>query len=125
MTKPTIRFPAMYEVMESIGRIDDLRAIFPEGKTNRLNWCFFSTSGVHGTGMSLDDLDECPDEVRHLTVLVVQPRACVIRFGNIIAEPDDVPWLRGLVASTIVEVIESQEGNLPEGWRCPDRELGP
>jgi hypothetical protein len=113
----TIRFTPMYEVKETIRSIDDLRSIFPDGKADLRNWCFFGTSGVHGSYTTIDDLDDpAEDETAdrpYLTVLVVQPRACVILCGNILAHPEDRPWLRTLAASTLRAVAESQEGNLP------------
>jgi hypothetical protein len=105
-----------YEVKQTIKTMANLRSFFPDGKANELNWCFLSTSGVHGTYATLDGMHEPEDgeePFRHITVLVVQPRLVVMRYGNIDVETDeDERWLRELVNSTIVAVKKSQEGNL-------------
>ena len=105
-----------YEVKHGIRSIADMKDYFPDGKATPLNWCFLSTSGVHGSYATLDGIHE-PEEgekpFRHITVLIVQPRLVVMNYGNIDVENDeDEQWLRGLVRSTIEAVKKSQEGNL-------------
>ena len=107
--------------MRQINTMEDVRAHFPDGKANSMNWCFLSTSGVHGHSLSLDGIEAIPledkacfppeDAVDTITVLIVQPRLVAIRYGDIPFEPSDVPWLRELVASTVKAVAESQHGN--------------
>jgi hypothetical protein len=87
----------------------DLRSIFPEGKADQMNWCLLSTSGVHGDYGTLDDLE--PGEA--ITVLVINPRIVGLRYGHFAPEPEDVPWLRALVRSSLEEMAASQDGNLP------------
>lgn len=90
--------------------MDALRAMFPEGKANSLNFVLFSTSGVHGTyatielveaeayaGSSQKDEDIC----RSVTFLIVHPRLVCLRYGN--CEPktkDDFAFLKKLRASS-------------------------
>jgi len=113
----TLQFWPHYKVFESIKSMADIREVFPTGEANELNWCFLSTSGVHGSYATLDGIHE-PDEgeepFRHITVLIVQPRLVVLRCGNVNVETDeDEQFLRRLVASSIEAVKESQKGNLP------------
>lgn len=85
-----------------------------------LNGLFLSTSGLHGTYLSIDDLerywedaDEIGEPPHHLTVLVVQPRVCRLYFGMVDVAREDLPWLRETVGRTLAGVIASQHGNLP------------
>jgi len=99
-----------YKVLHSLKSLEDLKKVFPDGKADEYNWCFLSTSGVHGLCTTLDDIEEFPEDI---TVLVVHPRLVCLRYGNIqIISKDDVEWLRGLVRSTIDAVGESQMGNV-------------
>ena len=112
--------------------IADLRYLFPKDDSwsSELNWLFLSTSGVHGSYLTLDDLDEqvgwsdarwreeyCldDDEVIEkdlvITVLVVQPRVCVLRYGRIALTPADIPYLRRVVTRTLAGVAATQVGN--------------
>jgi hypothetical protein len=96
--------------------IDHLRSIFVDGTDYTMNWLFCSTSGVHGSYDTLDDLvweaDDEDEVYTYLTVLVVQPRIVRIHYGSIPVLPEDVPWLREVVKHTLEGVRESQEGNL-------------
>jgi hypothetical protein len=93
-----------------ISSVHDVREIFPDGKADLMNWFFLSTSGVHGSYATLDDL-YTGDYGGSITMLVVQPRLVVVRYGEVEVEKDDIPFLRGLVTSTIQAVAQSQEGN--------------
>jgi hypothetical protein len=109
-----------YYSVQQIHNIDTLKSIFPDGKADGMNWCFLSTSGVHGSYLTLKDLEEYPSCV--ITVLVVKPRICQLLYGNFPISEEDRSWLKGLVASTIDAVIYSQVENLPDGWRPTLRE---
>lgn len=84
-----------------------------------LNWLFCSTSGVHGSYLSIDSLErhwDDPEEIEPphtITVLIVQPRTCRLYFGTIEVERADLPWLRETVGRTLQGVIASQLENLP------------
>jgi hypothetical protein len=112
---------AHYHVFEGIKKISDLKTIFPEGKADDLNWAFLSTSGIHGSYISLDDLEkdpdcaECVDEEGNctITVLVLHPRMCCIKFGEMKFNlKEDSAYLRGLVKSTVEEITKFADGNL-------------
>lgn len=69
-----------YKNIMSIKTMDDLKALFPDGKADNLNWCLFSMSGVHGGYESLDDLveelnsDEDYEYPPRINMLVIRPR---------------------------------------------------
>ncbi len=88
-----------------------------------MNWCFLSTSGVHGSYTTLDDLEfdeeyqkDCVDSEGNTTItaMVLHPRMCCILCGEMkINIHRDSEYLRKLVKSTVDEVTEFAAGNLP------------
>jgi hypothetical protein len=106
---------AHYSIGSEIRSMDDLRAIFPTGEADEMNWCLLSTSGVHGTYNTLDVVGRVEDDgyaVPHeITVLVIQPRLVCMRPGHIPFEEADAPWLRRLVSSSLAAIGASQAGN--------------
>jgi len=68
-----------------------LRTIFENGEADNLQFCLFSTSGVHGCYTSIEEVEDHvmngavdddgygPDSV---TFLIVQPRLVCLRYGN-------------------------------------------
>jgi len=112
---------AHYHVFDGVKSIEDLKTIFPEGKADDLNWVFLSTSGVHGSYTTLEDLEKDPDYAdsidedgnSHITVLVLHPRMCCIKFGHMKFNlKKDSAYLRGLVKSTVEEITKFAEGNV-------------
>jgi len=110
-----------YHVFDGLETIDDLKKIFPQGKADSLNWVFLSTSGIHGSYVSLDDLEKDPDFKEdideegnaNITVLVVHPRMCCIKFGQMRFNlKKDSAYLRGLVKSTVEEIEKFSHGNV-------------
>jgi hypothetical protein len=106
---------AHYSIGSEIKNMDDLRAIFPTGEANGINWCLLSTSGVHGTYEALDDAGRVEDDgyvlPYEVTVLVIFPRLVSMRCGHIPYEEVDAPWLRRLVSSSLAAIATSQVGN--------------
>lgn len=103
-----------YSIGPEIDSMDDLRALFPGGEGDSLNWLVLSTSGVHGHYGTLDDEPEIEDGEpveQTITVLVIQPRVVYMRCGTIPYEPEDEPWLRHVVETTLAAITASQEGN--------------
>lgn len=84
-----------------IGKLDPetgmetLRAIFPSGEANPLNFVLFSTSGTHGSYLTIEDVAESldSDEPEHLTVLVIQPRTVRMLYGSIVVSKEDIDFL--------------------------------
>jgi hypothetical protein len=106
-----------------IGHVEsmaELREMFVEATNYELNWLFCSTSGVHGTRTTLDEIERAFDLPSDhdeyvepdITVLVVQPRLVVLRYGHVWITREDVPWLREVVAKSLAGVLASQEGNI-------------
>lgn len=97
-----------------------LQEWFPNGEgINEMNFVLFSTSGVHGTYATIEEVEaslvkygetptfdvdgEVPDDYvgPHLTVMIVQPRLVAIRYGNIShVTVDDLPFLKKLRAAS-------------------------
>jgi hypothetical protein len=94
---------AYYSVLQLVGDgMAALRELFPDGEANDLNAVLFSTSGVHGTYCTIEEVEEDMPRVeregpRDVTFIVVQPRIVCLRYGNV--EPhtaDDIAWLKKL-----------------------------
>lgn len=100
-------------------------------KANRMNLLIGSTSGIHGTYTSLDDLENPDSEYRQeclaegesvsetigdteaFTFLVIQPRICRLIFGTIgFRSPEDFNWMRTIISESLDEIIESQQENI-------------
>lgn len=94
-----------------------LREWFPDGEANDMNFVLFSTSGVHGTYTTIEEIEaglqkygdepefdgeDWPDDYRgnELTVLIVQPRICTVRHGNATVTLADIPYLKKLRESS-------------------------
>ncbi len=61
-----------------------LRELFQEAKADDLNFCIFSTSGVHGHYCTIEQCEA--GEVNDVTFLVVHPLMVTLRYGNV--EPE-------------------------------------
>lgn len=93
-----------------------LRIAFPHGTVNEMNFVLFSTSGVHGTYCTIEEVEESlrlsltgveldPEDDDYvpirLTFLIVQPRICTLRHGNCIPVTlDDIEYLKKLRAGS-------------------------
>lgn len=88
-----------------------LREWFPgESAVNAMNFVLFSTSGVHGSGITLEEIEASTDKYGFeddprydefvppvLTFLVVQPRLVGMTYGNLrIRNKADLEWLKWL-----------------------------
>lgn len=107
-----------------------LRQMFPNGEANELNFVLFSTSGVHGTYCTLEQIENSVSKYGYVpasddniqsrddyvypevTVLFVHPRVVALRYGNAkISSLDDLEFLKRLRASSlnVVSKIGSPE----------------
>ena len=88
-----------YESMEM------LREVFPDAETNELNFCLFSTSGVHGTYATIENAENdlsSGEGVAKVTFLVVHPRVVALRYGNVLIEnKEDIAFLKKLRANSL------------------------
>lgn len=116
-----MEWPA-YEVQE-IRTMRDVREIFPTGMADNLNWIFCSTAGRHGSHKTLDQVEAIirgQDPITRpldngkytVTVLIIHPRLCIIKYGEIQVNLTDIKFLRDLVASSLEHIVKSQEGNI-------------
>lgn len=100
--------------------MDFLKGLFPEGEANELNFCLFSTSGIHGHYCTIEDGEEQlsllqkddeeskekyyqqhEDGKPNVTFLVICPRIIRISYGNVpIENKEDVEYLKKLRASS-------------------------
>lgn len=84
---------AHYNIFAACGRdeMTALRELFKDGEADELNFCLFSTSGVHGMYTTIEEVEASvihgkkdedgygPDDV---TFLVCHPRIVCMRYGN-------------------------------------------
>jgi hypothetical protein len=89
-----------------IESMDDIRRVFPTlDDVNDLNFMLFSTSGVHGSYASIEDVEaelsgggDPDDGPPKLTVMILQPRCVTFGFGHISVEAGDIDYLKGIRA---------------------------
>ena len=100
--------------------VADLKEIFPDGEADRMNFVLFSTSGVHGSYSTIEDIEASlekygilnegdeglPDDYygNQLTFLIVHPRIVSIKYGQVEVEISDMPFLKNLRKSSIEAV---------------------
>jgi hypothetical protein len=79
--------------------MDALRAMFPDGKANHMNFVLFSTSGVHGTYQTIEEEEKEPGV--GVTFVIVHPRLVALRYGNVYPKtPEDFAFLKTLRESS-------------------------
>jgi len=108
---------AHYSLFQITGGIDALKQFFPDAKANEMNFVLFSSSGVHGSYTTIEQIEESlqkygdlrksneeewPEDYRwpDITVQIVQPRICCLRYGNINITLEDIPYLKQLRQSS-------------------------
>lgn len=103
--------------------MQEIYSLFPSGIADSRNWIFLSTGGVHGSKNTIQDAEyilrgEDPDEEplpngrTLITVLIVQPVSCVLYWGEVQVNMDDLNYLRRLIRSTLENIADSQGGNI-------------
>jgi hypothetical protein len=104
-----------YYTVRRLHTMADLRRTLPAtGQADARNWGFLSTSGVHGSYATLDEIEAQiaeRDTPPTITVLVLKPRTCTLLYGDIEISLADIPYLRELVRTTLHQVTLSQAGN--------------
>jgi hypothetical protein len=95
-----------YEARDADG-MRALRNVFPEGEADDLNFCLFSTSGVHGMYTTIEEAEadwkrggkdeDGEPTTPSVTFLIVQPRIVCLRYGNCLPEnEEDFAYLKRL-----------------------------
>ena len=95
-----------------------IRDIFPEPVCDEYNVIIFSTSGVHGSYNTIEEIenslnkygdkDLSEDEIYvfddycypHITFLILHPRIVCIKYGNAIVKKEDIEYLKKLRESS-------------------------
>ena len=100
-------------------------------RANEMNLLIGSTSGIHGSYTTLDDLEN-PESERHkdsreeglsykevieydeaFTFLIIQPRICRLIYGTIgFRSKEDFTWMRTIISESVAEIIKSQQENI-------------
>ena len=112
----------MYETIE-IRSVQEIKELFPNGVADKNNWIFLSTGGMHGSKNTIEDAEyilrgedrdeePLPNGRTLITVLIVQPVRCMLLWGDVQVNMEDLNFLRKLVRSTLENIISSQGGNL-------------
>lgn len=86
----------------------ELRRFFGDGGPNDLNVILFSTSGVHGSYATIEEVEatlrgeaEEDDQVTDVTFVILQPRVVAVKYGNVTPRTlDDIRYLKWLRAKS-------------------------
>lgn len=90
-----------YYTAKKLGSFEDLKELFPEPKADDLNFVLFSTSGVHGSYLTIEEaLEEKEEGGNKVTVLVCHPRIVHMQYGEIKVTPENVEYLKRLRQSS-------------------------
>lgn len=114
---------AHYSIFE-IESIDEVKHLFfsdfqgnpvSQPRVDEMNFLLIGTDGVHGTGKTIDELEQEWDNEDYghsLTMLIVHPRLVCLKFGDIEVNREDIPWLREVSKLSLKAVKEIFKGNL-------------
>lgn len=76
---------SVIRVADGTEGMDALRGMFPDAEANELNLVLFSTSGVHGTYITIEEAEHELINPEYgspeVTFLVVHPRLASVRYG--------------------------------------------
>ncbi len=121
-------FVADHSAVRSTKTMDEVRQFWGDDpRPNEDNWMLGSTSGVHGSSMTLEQAGEClrracdcfeNPETRHdhvtFTVLICQPRLVKMIYGDVPVTLDDLPYLSLIIRRSLTAIMASQDGNQSE-----------
>lgn len=106
----------IFELKDEATGLDLFKQSFPNPSEDisEMNFVLFSTSGVHGSYVSIEEIEaglakygddpEFPEDVdwpegwegNRLTILLVQPRIVGMTYGNVKVKLEDIPYLKAL-----------------------------
>lgn len=77
--------------------MEALQTMFPDGVANAMNFVLFSTSGIHGSYMTIEEHEAEPicqegDEdvfENEVTFVIVQPRLVAMRYGKVCPKTEE------------------------------------
>lgn len=109
---------------DSVLGMESFKAFMAGADLNSETFVLYSTSGVHGSYTSLEEIEACVEKYgeapiedddqprdyagRDLTVLIIQPRLVCMRCGNVRVTKADIPFLkemRDLTKEVIVQYL--------------------
>lgn len=102
-----------YSIRDQLRTLEDLLGYFPVPVADEMNFCLFSTSGVHGSYTTIEQIESDPESYGgEVTVLVCQPRRVMLAYGNVPVTAESAPYLKALRASSwdVVSRIGRDEG---------------
>jgi hypothetical protein len=107
-----------------------IREFFGAATCNYMNFLLLSTSGVHGSYTSLDEIEaslvkygegeptgeDWPEDYAfpEVTFVIVQPRLVCLRYGNTRVSLEDIKYLRSLSPTTVAAVQTILAGAMPK-----------
>jgi len=95
-----------YSINRAISSMAFLRDMFPDGEADEMNFCLFSTSGIHGTYQTIEE--EEADSGIGVTFLVVCPRIVRLTYGVVEPKTDeDFSFLKKLRRTSKLIVMNS------------------
>jgi len=113
-----------YEFQE-LRSIREVKEIFgPNGENaDHLNWLFCGIATPHSLDTSLNEAEKILDDEHEdwkpsksgrvsVPVMVLHPRLCVIKYGDIQVNRSDIEYLRMIINKTIENILESQGRNV-------------
>jgi hypothetical protein len=118
-------FVADFYTVRSIKTMDEVRQFWGDDPhPSEDNWMLGSTSGVHGSYITLDRVEEClrrtcdcfeDSTTQHrqvtFTVLICQPRLVKMVYGDVPVTLDDLPYLSLIIRRSLTAILASQDGN--------------
>ena len=93
-------YVSRYYTVKKLLSFEELKELFPEPKANALNFVLFSTSGVHGSYLTIEEALEDEEGGNEVTVLVCHPRIVHMQYGNVKVTPENVEYLKQLRQSS-------------------------
>jgi hypothetical protein len=116
---------APFQELWRIDSMDDIRRVFPTlDDVNDLNFMLFSTSGIHGSYCSIENVEaelsgngDPDDGSPKLTVMILQPRCVTFGFGHIAVAASDIDYLKGIRArsrAAMMSLCEPDEAEPPK-----------
>lgn len=92
----------VFRLMPDADGMSALREFFPDAKADTLNFVLFSTSGVHGSYATIEEVEaRLPDVGICITFLVVCPRQVRMHYGNVVPRTaEDIEFLKSLRTSS-------------------------
>lgn len=89
----------VWQLVDKTQGLAALKAMFPTGEADERNFVLFSTSGVHGSYITIEQAQDKPG--CGVTFMVMQPRLVLTRYGEVFPKSDeDFAYLKKLRATS-------------------------